>query len=409
LGECGACAVLLDGEPVLSCLVLGVECEGRNVTTVEGLAENGQLHPLQEAFADHGAAQCGYCTPGILITAKALLDKEPHPSRERIAEALSGNLCRCTGYRPIRDAARAVGAPDDEQLAARLTKPAPVLDAVSVGGFTRPSSVAECVSVLQRDPSAKLLAGGTDLAVDSNLRAARWNHLVSVEAIDELHGFEETSDRVRIGAAVALADIGRQWTTAPPTVREWLTLFASPPIRNRATLGGNLATASPIGDAAPLLLALDARVEIAGAAGRRSVALAEFFLDYRRTALVHGELLVSVEIPAPLPAVLAFYKVAKRRADDISTVAAAMAIDRDAAGRVRSARFAFGGVAATPVRLVDAERAIAGGPWNESAVQAVQHVIAKTLRPLSDHRGSAEYRLQVAQHLVEKFAWEHRA
>jgi len=415
-GECGACTVVMVGgdggrtayRAVNSCLMFLPQAAGQEITTVEALARNGRLSAAQAAMAAAGGSQCGYCTPGFVMS---LFAEQYRPDRTGPCDtaALAGNLCRCTGYRPIRDAALAVGAPDDAELLARLSKPAPLFDAVSLVGFTRPSSVAECVSVLQRDPSAKLLAGATDLAVDANLRAVRWNHLVSVEAIDELHGFEETDQAVRIGAAVALSDIGRRWTSAPPTVREWLTLFASPPIRNRATLGGNLATASPIGDAAPLLLALDARVEIAGTTGRRSVPLAEFFLDYRRTALARGELLVSVEIPVPLPAMLGFYKVAKRRADDISTVAAAMAVDRDAAGRVRSARFAFGGVAATPIRLVDAERAIGGGSWNGAAVQAVQQVIATTLRPMSDHRGSADYRLQVAQRLVEKFAWEHRA
>jgi aerobic-type carbon monoxide dehydrogenase small subunit (CoxS/CutS family) len=104
LGECGACAVLVDGEPKLSCLVLALECQGKSVDTVEGLAAGPNLHPLQTAFADLGAAQCGYCTPGILMTAKALLEKEKAPSRERIREAISGNLCRCTGYQQIFEA-----------------------------------------------------------------------------------------------------------------------------------------------------------------------------------------------------------------------------------------------------------------------------------------------------------------
>jgi carbon-monoxide dehydrogenase small subunit len=107
LGECGACAVLLDDRPVLSCLVLGLECDGRRVVTVEGLAHDGRLHPLQETFADLGAAQCGYCTPGFLVTAKALLDANPHPTREEIREALAGNLCRCTGYQQIVEAVEA--------------------------------------------------------------------------------------------------------------------------------------------------------------------------------------------------------------------------------------------------------------------------------------------------------------
>src|SRR5688572_5689958 len=189
--------------------------------------------------------------------------------------------------------------------------------------------------------------------------------------------------------------------------REWLALFASPLIRNRATLGGNLATASPIGDAAPMLLVLDALVHVAGLARRRSIPLSSFFTGYRETAMEAGELIVAVEIPKPLPEFLRYYKVAKRRLDDISTVASAMALDLDPHGRVRRARFAFGGVAATPVRAVEAEAVVVDQPWNDAAAERVQAILDRILQPMSDHRGSKEYRLDVAKSLVEKFRWEH--
>jgi xanthine dehydrogenase small subunit len=180
-------------------------------------------------------------------------------------------------------------------------------------------------------------------------------------------------------------------------------------IRHRATLGGNLATASPIGDAAPLLLALDANVHVAGPQGRRVVALSSFFTGYRKTAMKAGEMLTAVEIPKPLPQFVRFYKVAKRRLDDISTVAAAMSLDVDGVGRVRRARLAFGGVAATPIRVTEAEDAITDQPWNESAVARVQRILDRVLQPMSDHRGSKEYRLEVSKSLVEKYQWEMRA
>jgi xanthine dehydrogenase small subunit len=251
------------------------------------------------------------------------------------------------------------------------------------------------------------VAGATDLAVESNLFARRWSHLVSLEAIDELREFSNTGQSITIGSALTLSELGRRWSDAPDVFREWLLLFASPLIRNRATLGGNLATASPIGDAAPLLLALDALIHLAGFTGRRTIPLSSFFTAYRKTAMEQGEIITAIEIPKPLPQFVRFYKVAKRKLDDISTVAAAMSLDLDAQSRVRRARFAYGGVAATPIRVADAETAIAGQPWNDAAVERVQAILDRTLQPMSDHRGSKEYRLEVSKSLVEKYQWEY--
>jgi xanthine dehydrogenase small subunit len=231
---------------------------------------------------------------------------------------------------------------------------------------------------------------------------------VSLEGVPELREFEETRDYVRIGAALPLTEIALRWGSAPPVFHDWLLLFASPPLRNRATLGGNLATASPIGDSAPLLMALDAVVHIAGARGRRTVPVASFFTGYRRTALEPGELLTAIEIPKPFASSIQFYKAAKRRVDDISTVAAGISMDLDSVGRVTRAVFAFGGVAAVPLRVYAAEEAALGQRWNQAAVERVQSVLERTLKPISDHRGSAEYRVEVAKSLVEKFWWERQ-
>jgi len=253
-----------------------------------------------------------------------------------------------------------------------------------------------------------VISGGTDLVVESNLRSRRWPHLVSVEAIAELREFSETAAAVTIGAALPLNEIAARWTGAPDVVHQWLRLFASPPLRNRATLGGNLATASPIGDGAPLLLALDARVHLVSQRGRRTIPLSSFFTNYRRTVLAPGELIASIEIPKPLPEFIRFYKVAKRRMDDISTVAAAMAMNWDASGRISRVRFALGGVAAIPIRAWEAEDAILGRRWNDAAVERVEAVLDRTLEPISDHRGSGAYRLAVSKSLVAKFLWDRR-
>jgi xanthine dehydrogenase small subunit len=414
-GECGACAVaMVAGENggsayrvVNSCLLFLPMAAGREFYTVESLAERGELSEAQQAMAAAGGSQCGYCTPGFVMS---LFAEQHRRDRSGPCDPLSmaGNLCRCTGYRPIRDAAYAITDAPRGPFRDRLDRPALPLERVSTEGFSRPTTLAECTEMLDGHPGAALIAGCTDLGVESNLKLKRWPHLVSVEAVPELHELSESDAGVRIGAAVPLSDIGARWRGAPRVLHEWLDLFASPPIRNRATLGGNLATASPIGDAAPLLLALDASVHIAGANGRRAVPLASFFTGYRRTSLQRGEILTTIEIPTPLPAFVRFYKVAKRRLDDISTVAAAMAIDRDRSGRVRRARFAFGGVAATPLLVAEAEQAVTGQLWNEAAVEQVQQVLDRGLTPMSDHRGSKEYRREVSKSLVEKFWWESR-
>jgi xanthine dehydrogenase small subunit len=396
---------------VNSCLMLAPMAAGHEIYTVEALAANGRLAEAQEAMASGGGSQCGYCTPGFVVS---LFAEQYRPGREGPCDphALGGNLCRCTGYRPIRDAALSLGAAPAGAFLDRLSRPAPCLETVDYeclgARFSRPTSIEQCLAILAEDPEARLISGGTDLVVESNLHAKRWSHLVSLEAIAELRQFSESAEAITIGAGLPLNDIAARWTSAPEAVGDWLRLFASPPLRNRATLGGNLATASPIGDGAPLLLALDASVHLVSRHGRRIIPLNTFFTDYRKTLLAPDELIAAVEIPKPLPEFVRFYKVAKRRMDDISTVAAAMAMDWDGSGRIARARFAWGGVAAVPMRTVAAEDAVIGHRWNDAAVERAQAALERTIRPIGDHRGSAEYRLAVAKSLIAKFLWERR-
>ncbi len=417
-GECGACMVLLvkpcgSGSAyraVNSCLMLAPMAAGQEIYTVEALAAKGELSEVQKAMAEGGGSQCGYCTPGFVVS---LFAEHYRPGRTGPCEteALGGNLCRCTGYRPIRDAALSLGAAPEGPFLERLGRPAPTLGRVEIeddgaARFERPASLQECLAIGAADPTVKWIAGATDLGVEANLKYRRWPRLVSLEAVPELLEFRETEALVRLGGALALAEIERLWKKPPEAARQLFPLFASRAIRNRATLGGNLATASPIGDSAPVLLALDATVEIAGPAGLRMVPVKSFFSGYRKTALGPGELIVAVEIPKPYPDFSRFYKVAKRRMDDISTVAGAFAVNRDAAGRVTHAKFALGGVATTPLRVYEAEEAVLGEQWTPASVKRVQAVLDRVLKPMSDHRGSAEYRREAAKMLIEKFSLE---
>jgi xanthine dehydrogenase small subunit len=418
-GECGACTVLMVADApggseyraVNSCLMLAPMAAGFEIYTVEALAARGELCGAQKAMAAAGGSQCGYCTPGFVMS---LFAEHYRPGRAGPCEtaALGGNLCRCTGYRPIRDAALSLGPAPEGAFRDRLSLPAPRLEPVTYADgdstFARPATLDQCFAIAAEHPQAQWIAGATDMSVDANLKFRRWPYLVSLEGVAELREFAETSGSVRIGAALPLIEIALRWGGAPPVLRDWLLLFASPPIRNRATLGGSLATASPIGDSAPLLMALDAVVHLAGARGRRAIPVASFFTGYRRTALHPGELLTAIEIPKPFASSIRFYKAAKRRVDDISTVAAGISMDLDAVGRVTRAVFAFGGVAAVPLRVYAAEEAALGQRWNQAAVERVQSVLERTLKPISDHRGSAEYRVEVAKSLVEKFWWDRQ-
>ncbi len=418
-GECGACAVALvrsgpEGKttylPVNSCLTLLGSVLGGELVTVEGVRPGpAELHPVQAAMVEHGGSQCGYCTPGFVMSMFAEYYRPNRPAWD--PESIAGNLCRCTGYRPIRDAMRSLGQPrgDDPHLA-RLDRPAPKL-----GGLTqlrherrllRPTSLAELLELRASEPNAKIVAGGTDVVVEINQRHTRWPTLISLEAVAELRTITVHDDHVEIGAGATLSQIEGQLGHAIPLFDELIPLFSSRLIRNRATLGGNLVNASPIGDSPPVLLALDATLELRSRSGVRTIGIDEFFRGYRKTALRPDELLGSIRVPRRQPTLAHFYKVSKRVLDDISTVAAAFALDLDADGRITAARLAYGGVAATTVRAHAAEQALLGRTWTRESVAAVAPLLAGAFTPMTDHRGSSQYRRAMVVRLLEKFQHE---
>lgn len=418
-GECGACAVLMlrpDGlgsrfEAVNGCLLLLPSLADQEVWTVEGLSTNGQLHPAQQAMLQ-GGSQCGYCTPGFVVSMAAEYYRKNRKDFD--IEALSGNLCRCTGYRPIQDAANSLEQPSqDDPLAQRLStsvqavksleySPETGSPAQSRGRFYRPVSLHELLHTLADHPTAKLMAGGTDWVVEVNQRFVRAKVQVDISQVPDLQTLSWGDHQVEIGAGVTLSEAERWLQGRIPLLEDWFPLFASRPIRNRATFGGNLGTASPIGDSPPVLLALQAKLRLVGHAGERVVSLDNFFSGYRQTLLGPGEIIKSVCIPLPLAPLARFYKVAKRRMDDISTVAAGFALQLDER-MVQSIRIGLGGVAPTPVRAFQTEAFLQGKPWDERTVRAASEIIRSEFKPIDDHRGSAAYRTAMLGSLLQKF------
>jgi len=419
-GDCGACTVALveagpDGaacaRAVVSCLLLLPMAAGLEVWTAEGIADGGALHPVQAALVAHGASQCGYCTPGFVMSLFAEYYRPGGDGADD--EALVGNLCRCTGYLPIRAAARSLEAPAPgdpfrERLGRPGPGPAPISYAAAGERFDRPRHLAEAIDLLVEHPDAQFVAGATDLGVEVTKRFRRYPVLIALDGVAELQEIRHDADGWEIGAGVTLSRLEEALGGALPALGRMLTLFASRQIRNRATLGGNLVTASPIGDLAPVLLALEAEVRLAGPLGERELPLTDFFTDYRWTALLPGELLVSVRIPeGPAPGaarcLTGAYKVAKVSRADISTVAAAFALHLDAQGGVVRARLGYGGVAKTPALARRAQAALEGRPWDAMALEAGRQALAEEFQPISDLRGSAGYRRLLVANLLERF------
>ena len=417
-GECGACSVLVarpgtdtatEWTAVNACLVPVAALDGQELVTSEGLGTSSDLHPVQQEIAVRGGSQCGYCTPGFVCSLAAefyrpgrAADAEAEPCDHEHGpngvdlHALSGNLCRCTGYRPIRDAAYALGAPsEDDALAARRQapppSPRPTRIAVDGAEFVRPATLAETLTLLTERPEAQVVAGSTDWGVEVNIRGRRAPLVVAVDRLPELRSLTVGDDTIEIGAALTLTEIERRLDGRVPLLAELFPQFASRLIRNGATIGGNLGTGSPIGDTPPALLALDAELILASSRGERQVPLAEYFTGYRQTVKAPDELIRTIVIPLPLAPMSAFHKIAKRRFDDISSVAIGYAVDV-ADGIVRDAKIGLGGVAATPLRARETEAALIGRPWTEETVRTVAAVMAAEGTPMDDHRASSSYR-----------------
>ena len=436
-GDCGACTVVIGemaapGDPaavrglnlrtVNACIQFLPTLDGKALFTVEDLkAMNAdRLHPVQEAMVACHGSQCGFCTPGFVMSLWSTYEHHracgARPTRQQLADELSGNLCRCTGYRPILDAGQRmfdlpkVALDTAPVLAALKGLEAPSSFSYTAGAdrFYAPTTLAELAALREANPKAQLLAGSTDVGLWVNKQFRALGDILYVGEVEEMKLVAEQNGELHIGAGASLEAAWAALAQRFPSLTDVWLRFASPPIRNAGTMGGNVANGSPIGDSPPILMALDALIEFRKGERVRRMPLDEFYIDYMKNHLEPGEFVQSLAVPIAVASrQVRGYKISKRFDCDISALCAGLSIELDT-GVVKTVRLAFGGMAATVKRGALAEAALVGQPWTQATVNAAKVALAQDFKPLSDMRASAAYRLQVAQNLLQRFWLETR-
>ncbi len=431
-GDCGACTVVVadagtDGglrhRAVNACILFVHQLDGKALFTVDDLAEGDKLHPVQQAMVDAHASQCGFCTPGFVMSLFGYFKAHDKVDDNSLKDALAGNLCRCTGYRPILEAgakmydANGSGGRDDrfapqetallKQLA--VLKRERMLDhSTPAGSFLAPRSAVELAETLARLPAGEswMLAGGTDVGLWVTKQHRVPRSIVYLGRVAELQQITDHGDRIEIGAGVTYTDAFDAIETLHPAFARMVRRLGSLQIRNSGTLGGNIANGSPIGDSMPALITLGATLKLQSKAGTREMPLEDFFLAYRKTALAAGEFVASVTVQKPAKSSrVGIYKISKRFDQDISAVLAAFHVMLEGEV-VKSARLAFGGMAGTPTRAKRAETLLNGKRFTPEEIEPAVAALADDFTPMSDMRASAQYRLLAAQNLLRKFCVE---
>ncbi len=402
-GDCGACTVMVSdargSRAVNACILLLPQLDGKAVRTVEGIAgPDGSLHPVQQAMIDHHASQCGFCTPGFVVS----LAVAHKTGRRDYDDVLAGNLCRCTGYAPILRAAHAAsGAPVPDWME---DDPARLSPAGGGNDAFLPDTADALAAWYLENPDATLVGGATDVGLWITKRLQKPEKLAFLAAVEDLRQIEIGEGEIRVGAAVTVAEFAAAIAPIHPSLGELLRRFGSLQVRNAGTVGGNIANGSPIGDSPPALIALGARLHLRRGDQRRDMPLEDFFIAYGKQDRARGEFVEAVSIPRQ-PDRLKCYKLSKRFDQDISAVCGCFSIRVDG-GKVASARIAFGGMAATPRRAAAVEAALIAKPWTKATIQAGMEAFAQDFSPLSDMRASARYRLDAARNMLMRYYLE---
>ncbi|WP_421593177.1 xanthine dehydrogenase small subunit [Shinella sp. M27] len=429
-GDCGACTVLVGRltpagglvyEGVNACIRFMGSLDGCHVVTVEHVAaRDGKLHPVQQAMVDYHGSQCGFCTPGFVISLYALWMQTPNPSDREIETALQGNLCRCTGYEPILRAARAIssyGGTDKDPLLVERDEMIARLKALKDGArveigdgksrFVVPADLDDFAAVLEASPAATVVAGSTDVGLWVTKHMRDISPVVFIAGLDGLKSISVAGDTVTIGAGVTYTEALKTLSGHVPALGPLIERIGGQQVRNMGTIGGNIANGSPIGDTPPALIALDAKLTLRKGTARRTIRLEDYFIAYGKQDRQPGEFVEAVHVPAPASGEkFAVYKVTKRRDEDITASLGAFRLALSADGTVTGITIAYGGMAATPKRAFAVEKALLGQKWTEATVEAAMEKYAEDYTPLTDMRATAEYRALVAKNLLLRFYTE---
>jgi xanthine dehydrogenase small subunit len=430
-GDCGACTVVL-AEPgegsnlryksVDSCLLFLPMIHGSQLITVENLSTNGnnmkELHPVQKQLVETNGTQCGYCTPGIVMSLFGIYKNHVQPAEEVIQDALVGNLCRCTGYRPIIEAARNAcnsGATDhfsrDEKkifkLLEKIRSDKEVLDlSSSKQRYFKPFTLKDALQIRSEHPEALIINGSTDIALLQTKRHEILPAVLDLSGVEELSGAREEPDCFVFGSGITIEQLKTASIKNFPALHKMLAVFGSLQIRNLATLGGNICSASPIGDTLPFLIACDARVKVRSTENERNIPVEKFITGYRKTGIKKDELLTEIIIPRTVKTEkISCYKVSRRKDLDISTVSVAIRLKAEE-GRVKYIALVYGGMAARVSRAVKTEKFLKGKEWSRENIEEAMKVLEKEFSPITDARSEADYRRKVAANLLLKFYLE---